>query len=603
MYIRKTTKSYKGKTYNNYLLVESYHTPKGPRQKTICSLGSLDPRPREEWLKLARKVEVALSGQMTLEGPDQEVDDIVKKVKETPEKPTPSSKDNIIGIEIDKVRTEKPREAGPVYLGHQMWLRLGMDRILAEAGMSKSARVLTEAMTMNRFIEPTSEHAMPDWIRRTALSDILDEEFDLLVDDTLYRNMDRLHPARGRIEKELAKREESLFNLDNTLYLYDLTSTYFEGQCLKNPQAKRGYSRDKRPDCKQLVVGLVLDRDGFPKAHEIFNGNRKDNTTVDDMLKILEQRVGKKEGATVIVDRGMAFDENIKQIKDKGYHYIVAARQSERNKWLDEFEQDNGWEEIIRTPSPLNPFQEKTKVMIKSKKTQEELYLLCLSEGRREKDRAIRERHEKRLSEDLEKLKARIQKGLLKKEKKIHQAIGRLKERYPRVARYYKIDFDNQTLVFEELSEKKALAEKLDGSYVMKTDRKDMSEDEIWRTYILLTRVETAFRNMKSPLCERPIFHQLEHRSQTHIFLCLLAYHLLVCIEKMFLDKGIHTSWGSIRKKLSTHQVTTIVLPTDTGKVLRIRKGSTPEKEHKEIYNVLGIPYEIMKPKKTWSNQ
>lgn len=317
-------------------------------------------------------------------------------------------------------------------------------------------------------------------------------------------------------------------------------------------------------------------------------------------MQTLEDRAGKKQGSTVIVDRGMAFDENIKQIKDKNYHYIVATRQSERNEWLDEFEEDTGWGEVIRTSSPLNPYQKKSKVLIKRKQTEEQVYLLCLSEGRKEKDRAIREKQGKKLLEDLEKLKARIQKGLLKKEPKIHQAIGRLKERYPRVARYYRIDFD-QTLVFEELSEKKAVAEKLDGSYVMKTDRKDMSDDEIWRTYILLTRVETAFRDMKSPLCERPIFHQLEHRSQTHIFLCLLAYHLLICIEKMFLDKGIHTSWGSIRKKLSTHQVNTIILPTDTGEVLRIRKGSTPENEHKEIYDVLGIPYEIMRPKKTWS--
>jgi hypothetical protein len=198
-----------------------------------------------------------------------------------------------------------------------MWLRLGMDRILKEVGMSKPARVLTEVMTINRLIEPASEHAMPDWIRRTALADILDEDFDLL--NALSRNMDRFHPARGgcgQIEKEPAKKEESLFNLDNTLYLYELTSTYFEGQLLKNLQAKRGYSRDKRLDCKQLVVGLVLDRDGFPKAHEIFDANHKDSTTVDDILETLEYRVGKKEGATVVVDRGMAFDENIKT--DKG---------------------------------------------------------------------------------------------------------------------------------------------------------------------------------------------------------------------------------------------------------------------------------------------
>jgi len=242
---------------------------------------------------------------------------------------------------------------------------------------------------------------------------------------------------------------------------------------------------------------------------------------------------------------------------------------------------------------------------VKSKERDEEVYLLCNSDGRKAKDKAIRQNQERKLIKDIEKLKGRIKKGLLRKEQKIHQAIGRIKERYPRVARYYNIDFDNDsaTLLFNEVREKKELAEKLDGSYIIKTDRKDMKDEDIWRTYILLTRVENAFRNMKSPLCERPIFHQLKNRVQTHIFLCLLAYHLLICIEKTFLDQGIHTSWGTIREKLSTHQVATVILPTDKGNELHIRKGSTPEKEHKEIYDILGIPHEVMKPKKIWSGE
>src|SRR5207244_5164991 len=154
------------------------------------------------------------------------------------------------------------------------------------------------AMTLNRLIFPLSEHAMPDWMRRTALADILGVDFSSLQDDALYRNLDRLHPNRERIEAELSEREKTLFDLDDTLYLYDLTSTYFEGQAESNPQAKRGYSRDKRPDCKQVLVGLVLDRDGFPKAHEVFDGNMQDRSSVDTMLEVLEKRTGKKPGAT-----------------------------------------------------------------------------------------------------------------------------------------------------------------------------------------------------------------------------------------------------------------------------------------------------------------
>ena len=392
-------------------------------------------------------------------------------------------------------------------------------------------------MTLNRLICPISERAMADWIRRTAMGDILGADFSTLQEDALYRNLDQLHPNREPIERELAERERRLFKLEETVYLYDLTSICFEGQAEANPQAKRGYSRDKRPDCKQVVVGLVLDGEGFPKAHEVFDGNVQDRATVDQILDALEKRTGHKVGSTVVVDRGMAYEENFEQIRQRQYHYIVAGRQSERNEWLEELEKEDDWEEILRIPSPRNPFQKKSRVEIKRRKKGDEVYILCRSEGREQKDRAMLEKQQQRLIRDLEKLQARVQRGRLKKTEKIHQAIGRLQERYLRVARYFRIEYDAQkrNLVWQEKAEKKAIAEKLDGSYVLKTDRQDLSADEIWRTYLLLTRVERAFRDMKTPLMERPIFHQLEHRTQTHIFLCVLAYHLLVAIKS--------TSW------------------------------------------------------------
>jgi transposase len=233
----------------------------------------------------------------------------------------------------------------------------------------------------------------------------------------------------------------------------------------------------------------------------------------------------------------------------------------------------------------------------------DELHVLCLSDGRKEKDRAIREKQETRLLADLGKLSARISKGTLSSEAKVYEGIGRLEERYPRVARYYEIGYDPQTrlLSWKENTQKKEKAKHLDGAYVLKTDRKDLSDDEIWRTYILLTRVESAFRAMKSPLMERPIFHHLQNRVQTHIFLCVLAYHLLVSIEKMHRDRGIHTSWATLREELSTHQVVTVVLPTTSGATLKIRKGTTPEASHREIYRTLDIPEEVMEPMRTVS--
>src|SRR6266851_5525153 len=288
MYIRKSIRPYKGKSYVNYVLVESVHTSKGPRQKTICSLGDLGARSREEWLKLAGKIEDALVGQGDL---------------------------------------------------------LGMD-------------------------------------------------FDTLAEDPLYEVLDKLHPHRAMIEAALVERERSLFNLDATIYLSDLTSTYFEGECARNGKAKRGHSRDHRSDCKQVVVGLVVNRDGFPIAHEVFAGNTQDRTTLATMLDLLAARAGLKEGATVVVDRGMAFDENIAEIKQRKLHYVVASRQPERDRWLGDFEDTEGFTAVLRQPSPLNPGQKKTMIEVKTRRDGDQTYVLCRSEQRIPKDRAIRTKQE-----------------------------------------------------------------------------------------------------------------------------------------------------------------------------------------------------------------
>ena len=604
MFIKRTTRRVGGTTYVNHLLVESVATPQGPRHRTICSLGSLAPAPEAQWRGLAQKLSSALGGQTTLV-PDPTVEALAAQTHPARHRPrpAPAAGADVVAIHTDQVQTEEIREAGPVHVGHQMWQALALDRILAAAGLSTRTRRLTELMTLNRLVSPAAEHAMPDWIRRTALGDILATDFGTLSDEALYRNLDRLHPQRAPIERALAARERTLFNLDDTIYLYDLTSTYFEGQCPHNPQAQRGYSRDPRPDCKQVVVGLVVDRDGFPKAHEVFDGHRVDRTTLADMLTTLEARTGRRGGATVVVDRGMAFADNLKEITDRGHHYLVAGRQAERTPHLDAFEDDAGWAEVIRQPSPRNPGQKKSRVEIKRHVVDGEVHLLCRSEGRTAKDRAIREKHEQRFLGDLTKLQARVSTGRLREEAKVHEAIGRLKERYPRVARYYAITYEAvaPAVMWTPHADKKTKAAQLDGGYLLKTDRPDLSDEEIWRLYVLLTRVEDAFRDMKSPLLERPIFHHLKHRVQTHIFLCVLAYHMLVAIEKRFLDQGVHTSWATLREQLSTHQVQTIVLPATNGQTLRIRKGSTPEATHREIYRTLQIPHEVMKPVKTWA--
>jgi transposase len=620
MYIRKSIRSYKGRTYTNYVLVESLHTPKGPRQKTICALGDLGARSREEWLKLAGKIEDALVGQGDLvDADDAEVADIVRRVKtrrgridalqqRQPPSSLPSSSRRgsggaLIKVDATRVATERHREAGPVHVGYQFWQRLELDRILREVGLSATVRRLACAMVLNRLIAPASEHAMPAWMRRTALADLLGTNFDNVAEDPLYEVLDKLHPHRATIEAALVERERSLFNLDATIYLYDLTSTYFEGQCLRNPKAKRGYSRDHRPDCKQVVVALVINRDGFAITHEVFAGNTQDRTTLATMLDLLAERAGLKEGATVVVDRGMAFDENIAEIKRRKLHYVVASRQPERDRFLADFEDVDGFVPVLRQPSPLNESQKKSKIEVQTRHDGEQTYVLCRSEQRIAKDRAIRAKQEGRLRADIDSLAKRVAQRKLVKPAKINQAIGRLKERYPRVARYFDLSYapHTATLAAPFNADKHAKAEQLDGCYLLKTDRTDLSGNELLRIYLLLTRAENAFRDMKSPLAERPIFHHTERRTESHIFLCVLAYHLLIAIEKTLLDRGTHTSWPSVRDTLKSHQICTVVLPTDDGSMLRIRKAATPEPEVEDLYRSLGIAAQIIKPQQTWT--
>ncbi len=610
MYIRKTSRTYKGRTYTNYLLVESIVTSQGPRQKVICSLGDLSPRPKQDWLALAHKLESALSGQDELvhSSADPELDRLVAKVKSSA--PTPVQRLGTAGadqeqvvVRVEGVRCEQPREAGPVHVGCQFWQRLELDAILEKAGLSEGARRLTLAMTLNRLIHPASELAMPEWIRTTALADILGVDFSELAEDALYRNLDKLHEHRVAIETALAERERSLFGLDQTVFLYAVTSTYFEGRALSNPKAKRGYSRDHRGDCKQVLVGLAVNREGFPLAHEVFAGNRHDSTTLEEMLKGLDRRVGLRPEQTVVVDRGMAGKENVGQIRAHGMHYLVAEPYAERKDWVAEFQDSGEFVAVEREPSPGNPFQKKSTIQVKMRRVDDETHVLCLSSERKEKDRAIRELHEKRLLVDLEKLKERVSqgKGRGTKPAEIRESIGRLKERYSRVARYYRMEYDEakKTFAYHLEESKRAEAEKLDGSYLLKTDRQDLSAEEAWRIYILLTRAEAAFRALKSPLAERPIFHHKECRVEVHIFLCVLAYHLLTAIEKTLLDAGAHTSWATVREQLRTHQVNTIVLPTDGGMELRLRKATTPEPLHHEFYRQLGIAAEIMRPQRS----
>ena len=566
----------------------------------------MDPGPKEDWLLLAERIQMALGGQSSL-FPDPRVDQAVARIRERQAKAGPveleepltgeTAVPDVVPVKTSGVKCQDLRKAGPLHVGHQMWQRLQMEAVLKAVGISAPARKLTEVMTLNRLVSPCSELAMVGWSRREAVNDVLGVDAEQLNEDKFYRNMDKLHGHRMEVERELYAREKSLFNLEGSLVLYDLTNTYFEGQAARNPKAMRGHSKEMRTDCKLVAMGLMLDADGFPIGHEVFAGNTIDGNTVEVMLDGLEARTGREGGSTVVMDRGFASEDNLKLVRSRHYDYLMAGFQQQRNALLKDFEDLVGWEAI-------QPSANKVPVQIKRIEKGDEVFLLCVSSARAEKERAIRERQEKKLVKDLEALVKAVAKALEQGEpmadKDLGERIGRLRERYPRAGRYYLVDRKEGILEWTLRAEQRARAEELDGAYFLRTSRKDMGPEEIWRTYIALTRIESAFRDLKGTLDMRPVYHQKEIRVETHVFLAVLAFHLQAVIERTLKEAGDPTSWETLREELSTHHVVTTLLPTADGKTLAIRRGSVPDRRVGEIYRHLNLDPEPMTPIRTW---
>lgn len=598
MFLREKTKKRGAKVYTYYQLVESYYTPRGPRQRVVVSLGDLSPRPRDEWLKLVRQVEAALSGQMdlTVEEVGEEAHAIAERVRrKRKEAIQPKEEDDVVSIHLNGVRTTKPRELGPAYVGVTFWERLGLDEILKGCGLSAKACQRVKLMTVNALCDSESEYATPDWMRRTAIGDLVGLGLESVSESALYRTLDTIWGEREGIEQALAGRETDLFELDNAILLYDLTATYFEGEMRRNGAAKRGYSPDRRGDCKQVVLGLILDSEGFVKGHEVFDGNRCGSTTLKEMVALLDGRTGKQKG-TVVMDRGLAARENLEWLRGEDRTYLVAVRSGERDAWKQQLG-EGGWEEVIRPGPPSQPNKKRPRVEVKREEKEKEAYILCRSEGRKAKDAAIRERFAERMEKDLEKLRKRIASGRLEQIEKIHEKIGRLRERYPRVARLYDItvvvENDGPRLEWSSREEARREVEELDGTYVLRTNRLDWSAEEVWKIYIMLTHVEATFRSLKTTLSLRPIRHHRQDRGEAHIFLCILAYHLVHAVEMTLRAHGEYRTWRTLRKQLRSHQVNTVVLPASNGDVYEIRKPSTPEPHQREIYRKLEMDPEV----------
>lgn len=501
-------------------------------------------------------------------------------------------------------------ELGPELAGISAWNELGMERLLKSHGFNDKQCACAAAAVVNRLVEPLSEHALVQWLHNTSLPDILGGEILQGGDDSYYRVSDKLLKYQEEIMGHLRRTEQKYFNLQRTVFLYDLTNTYFEGTALENPKARRGCSKHKRNDCPQIVVGMVFDNNGFEIGHKIFEGNRNDSTTIEEMLIELK-KVSKGDDTLfdeakplVVLDGGIATKKNLTILKDNGYGYLVNDSRRGRGKYKEEFMADDA----LFTKIPDR--EDKGEVLVRlipdpnnEANNTDDRILLCKSSSRRLKETAIRSKMEERFIDELEKLKNSIDKKSIKEKEVIERKIGKLQSRYTRAAKYYDIELKEENTVKELswklISEKYETDDELFGCYVIRTDRKDLEGQEIWNLYMTLTKAEDGFRMLKSNLGIRPNYHRIEDRVDGHVFITVLAYHLLHFIMYKLRQAGDHRSWPTIKRILSTHCYGTIIVPTINGTVYRIRKPGIPDETQKAIYKVLGIDWKKLPRAKT----
>ncbi len=642
-------------------LVENIRTVNGPRQRLIVSLGTRLEIPKKDRSAVARLVQEQLQGQSNLFGHDPGLlsyaDKVVKKIQTEGKWSSTCSNfeatfNDTANIFVDQVNHGHDRRVGPLLVGHTFWERLHFPQILSGCGFSADQVTNAELSILHRLISPGSEFSIPGWLKTVAAADLIDHRAEEFAEDRFYRISDKLLGHQEELEQKLYDREKSLFNLNNAIYLFDLTNTYFEGLCASNPKAEfNGNQKEKRTDCRQVVAGLVLDQEGFIRQHRVFNGKMSDVDSLKKILESLKQDIERhgfvsENKPTIIFDRGVMCDENLALIKPY-FHYVLASRVNEEKDFLDDFGSDGF--NLLSGRDRAGQSQ----VQIKLKREGDEVFLLCKSDGRYNKETGMRNRAEQKLEADLQSLANRIEKDRLIDPVKVEQTIGRYRERHSRVIAYYEIvyrrlhfdfvlpseglsskrltrsllklkekyeankigyhklqaklaelakkypadygaisiELTGPCLNWQTFDEKRAKAATLDGNYLLKTDRRDMSAEEMWRLYMMLTRVEKGFRNLKSDLGLRPNNHEKEDRVDGHIFITILAYHLLHSVEHTLRQKNISTSWATIKRVLSSHTYSTIYLPTVKGPVINLRKAGIPEGVHLNIYHKLGIDY------------
>lgn len=574
MYLRHSVRRKNGKQHSYWRLVRSVRRGGKVVQETVAQLGELDAEGRANARLLAQQIT----------GSAQQQRELFEAALPEPQR---------VAVRLDRVCIERARWFGGVWLGWKLWRALKLDELCAELMPEGREAVpwaqMAAVLVIARLTEPSSElHIAEAWYRTTALEDLLGLSAERVDDNRLYRALDQLLPHKQALEQHLRRRLGELFALEYDLLLYDVTSTYFEGLAQRNPLARRGYSRDHRPDCQQVCIALVVTRQGMPLGYELFAGNRNDVTTVEEVVEQMEQRFGLAQRIWVM-DRGMTSAENLAWLQQTGRHYLIGTPKSELRKWAREIADAHDWQSVregVEAKLCLGPDGQET-------------FVLCRSVERREKEQAMHARFAKRIEQGLDKLGKRLAHARQTLERgKLERQIGRLLERNVRAAARYLIELEPDParpagvwLKWTARPQWDDWARHSEGCYLLRTNIRDWNVEQLWRTYIQLSEAEAAFRIHKSELSIRPIWHQREDRVRAHILVCFLAYVLWKTLEQWQSRTGLGNSPRTILDQLSRIQSTDVVLPLaeDPSRRLRIRCVVRPDAAQAMLLERLGL--------------
>ncbi len=586
MVIRRTAtrRSASGEVYHTYRLVESRREGGRVRQVTLLNLGSHFDLAEDLWPSLCARLSQLLGQQESLLSVDrlEEVETIAQALfaQHLVRAPAPAESPAFVEVDVHSLGLTQPRSVGVEDVGLAALAQLEFEPLLASLGINAVTRAMILAQVVARMAAPASELTTWGWLNETsALGELRDLSLSDLSIMRLYRAADVLMRHREAIETSLFNRVQDLFGLETTVTLYDLTNTYFAGVEAGNPKARRGHSKEKRSDCPLLTLGLMLDVSGFVRRSQVFTGNAVECRTLAGILGGLSA----SPGALVVMDRGIATEENLAWLREHGYRYLVVSRESGRVQ--------PAGDETVTTAGG-----DTLRVMKVLDEEAGEVRLYCHSPKREEKENGINRRFCARFEAGLAKIAA----GLAtprgeKRPDRIQEQIGKLKQRCFGVGRHYEITLETnteQTRVTRLAWEQKPVTGTMltdPGVYCLRSNETTWSEERLWRTYIMLTDLEAVFRSLKSELGLRPIFHHKEGRSDGHLFISVLAYQCVQLVRRQLKAKGIDASWASLRETLSVQRRVTASFKQKDGRTLHVRKATQPEPKLRAIYTALGL--------------